>query len=52
LLDLKTKLQAIANPHTVHAKRHHDILLISICASLCGVQTFTDIAFLGNCQHD
>ena len=54
LLDLKTKLQAIHDPHTGRAKRHHllDILLISLCASLCGAQTFTDIALWGRCQHD
>jgi len=54
LLDLKTKLQAIHDPRTGRAKRHHllDILLISLCASLCGAQTFTDIALWGRCQHD
>ncbi len=54
LLNLKAKLQLIADPRTGRAKRHHllDILLISIYASLCGAQTFTDFALWGRCQQD
>jgi len=54
LLELKAKLQTITDPRTGRATRHVllDILLISICASLCGAQTFTDIALFGRCQQD
>jgi predicted transposase YbfD/YdcC len=54
LLNLKAQLQTIADPRTGRAKRHDllDILLISLCASLCGAQTFTDIALWGRCQQD
>lgn len=54
LLELKTKLQAITDPRTGRATRHVllDILLISICASLCGAQSFTDIALWGRCQQE
>jgi len=54
LLELKTKLQAITDPRTGRATRHVllDILLISLCASLCGAQSFTDMALFGRCQQD
>ena len=54
LLELKTKLHAVTDPRTGRATRHVllDVLLISICASLCGAQTFTDIALFGRCQQE
>ena len=54
LLDLKAKLHTITDPRTGRATRHEllDILLISLCASLCGAQSFTDIALFGRCQQD
>jgi predicted transposase YbfD/YdcC len=54
LLNLQTKLQAIPDPRTGRARRHEllDILLISLCASLCGAQSFTDIALFGRCQQE
>jgi len=53
LLTLQTKLQSITDPRTGRATRHVllDILLISIGASLCGAQSFTDFALWGRCQH-
>jgi predicted transposase YbfD/YdcC len=53
LLELKAKLHALTDPRTGRATRHVllDILLISLCASLCGAQTFTDIALFGRCQQ-
>jgi hypothetical protein len=54
LLNLQTQLQAIPDPRTGRARRHEllDLLLISLCASLCGAQTFTDIALFGRCQQE
>ena len=54
LLNLQAKLQAIPDPRTGRARRHEllDILLISLCASLCGAQSFTDIALFGRCQQE
>ena len=46
---LQDYFQTIPDPHTGPAQRHEllDILLISVCAMLCGAESFTDIAFWG-----
>lgn len=51
---LKDYFQTIPDPRTGPAQRHEllDILMISICAMLCGAESFTDIALWGRCQHD
>ena len=45
-LQLHTHFQSIADPRTGPAQRHEllDILLIAVCARLCGAESFTDIA--------
>jgi hypothetical protein len=51
---LKDHFASIADPRTGPAQRHEllDILLIAVCAMLCGAESFTDIALWGRCQHD
>lgn len=51
---LKDHFQTIADPRSGPAQRHEliDILLIAVCAMLCGAEGFTDIALWGRCQHD
>ena len=51
---LKDHFQTISDPRTGPAQRHEllDILMISVCAMLCGAESFTDIALWGRCQHD
>ena len=46
---LKDYFQTIPDPRTGPAQRHEllDILMISICAMLCGAESFTDIALWG-----
>jgi predicted transposase YbfD/YdcC len=51
---LKDHFAAIADPRSGPAQQHEllDILLIAVCAMLCGAEGFTDIALWGRCQHD
>lgn len=51
---LKDHFHAIPDPRTGPAQRHEllDILMIAVCAMLCGAESFTDIALWGRCQHD
>jgi hypothetical protein len=48
---LKDHFQAIADPRSGPAQRHEllDILMIAVCALLCGAEGFTDIALWGRC---
>jgi predicted transposase YbfD/YdcC len=51
---LKDHFATIPDPRTGPAQEHEllDILLIAVCAMLCGAEGFTDIALWGRCQHD
>lgn len=51
---LKDHFATISDPRTGPAQEHEllDILLIAVCAMLCGAEGFTDIALWGRCQHD
>ena len=51
---LKDHFATIADPRTGPAQEHEllDILMIAVCAMLCGAEGFTDIALWGRCQHD
>jgi predicted transposase YbfD/YdcC len=51
---LKDHFVTIAEPRTGPAQLHEllDILMIAICARLCGADSFTDIALWGRCQQD
>lgn len=53
-LQLTEHFQAITDPRTGPAQRHDllSILMISVCAMLCGADSFTDIALWGRCQHE
>ena len=53
-VQLKDHFQAITEPRSGPAQRHEllDILMIAICAMLCGAESFTDFALWGRCQHD
>ncbi len=49
---LKDHFQQLPDPRVGPAKRHEllDILMISICAMLCGAETFTEMAEFGACK--
>jgi predicted transposase YbfD/YdcC len=51
---LKDHFATIAEPRTGPAQEHEllDILMIAVCAMLCGAEGFTDIALWGRCQQD
>lgn len=51
---LKDHFATIADPRSGPAQRHEllDILMIAICAMLCGAESFTDFALWGRCQQD
>ena len=51
---LRDHFQRLSDPRVGHAKRHEllDILLIAVCAMLCGAEGFTEIAECGRCKAD
>ena len=51
---LKAHFQQLADPRIGRAKRHEllDILLLAICAMLCGAESFTEMAEFGHCKLD
>ena len=51
---LQDHFQRLPDPRVGRAKRHEllDILLISICAMLCGAESFTEMAEFGRCKAD
>lgn len=52
--NLKDHFRQLADPRVGPAKRHEllDILMIAVCALLCGAEGFTDIALFGQCKAD
>jgi predicted transposase YbfD/YdcC len=52
--NLKDHFRQLADPRIGPAKRHEllDILLIAVCAMLCGAEGFTEIAQCGRCKAD
>lgn len=50
--NLKDCFAALPDPRSGPAQRHEllDILLIAVCALLCGADSFTEIAEFGRCQ--
>ena len=52
--NLKDHFRTLADPRIGPAKRHEllDILLIAVCAMLCGAESFTDMALFGRCKAD
>ncbi len=51
--NLKDHFASLIDPRTGRAKRHEllDILLIAICAMLCGAESFTEMAQFGRCKR-
>jgi len=51
---LKDHFRHLADPRVGPAKRHEliDILMIAVCALLCGAEGFTDIALFGHCKAE
>ena len=51
---LKDHFASLADPRTGPAQQHVllDILLIGVCATLCGAEGFTDMALFGRCKVD
>jgi len=51
---LQDHFRQLADPRVGRAKRHEllDILLIAVCAMLCGAEGFTEIAECGRCKAD
>ncbi len=49
---LKAHFQQLSDPRVGRAKRHEllDLLLIAVCAMLCGAETFTEMAAFGRCK--
>jgi len=52
--NLKDCFAALPDPRSGPAQQHEllDILLIAVCALLCGADSFTEIAEFGRCQVD
>jgi predicted transposase YbfD/YdcC len=52
--NLKDHFSQLVDPRVGRAKRHEllDILLIAVCAMLCGAEGFTEIAECGRCKAD
>jgi predicted transposase YbfD/YdcC len=52
-LDLITVIREIEDPRMDRTRLHNlvDILVISICALLCGAESFEDMAFFGECKE-
>jgi predicted transposase YbfD/YdcC len=52
--NLKDHFSHLVDPRIGPAKRHEllDILLIAVCAMLCGAESFTDMALFGRCKAD
>lgn len=50
---LKDHFASLADPRTGRAKRHEllDILLIAVCAMLCGAESFAEMAEFGRCKR-
>jgi len=50
--NLKDHFGQLIDPRVGRAKRHEllDILLIAVCAMLCGAENFTDMAVFGRCK--
>ena len=51
---LQDHFQRLPDPRVGRAKRHEllDIMLISVCAMLCGAESFTEMAQFGRCKAD
>jgi predicted transposase YbfD/YdcC len=51
---LKHHFQIISDPRSGPAQLHEllDILMIALCATLCGAEGFNDFALWGRCQHE
>jgi len=51
---LKDHFAQLSDPRLGRAKRHEllDILMISVCAMLCGAETFVDMEDFGHCKLD
>jgi predicted transposase YbfD/YdcC len=52
--NLKDHFAHLTDPRTGPAQQHDllDILLIGVCATLCGADGFTDMALFGRCKAD
>jgi predicted transposase YbfD/YdcC len=52
--NLKNQFAPLTDPRVGRAKRHEllDLLLIAVCAMLCGAEGFTEIAELSRCKTD
>jgi len=52
--NLKAHFQQLADPRIGRAKRHEllDLVMIAVCAMLCGAESFTEMAAFGRCKAD
>ena len=52
--NLKDHFGQLSDPRFGPAKRHEllDILMIAVCAMLCGAESFTEMAQCGRCKAD